>query len=267
MNINDLKNFLNVCESTSISHAAKLMGMSQPTLTESIKRLERDIGASLFYRSKKGVSLTAIGKEARAKAQAILTLSEELTSQGEELKTSYRLGAHSVVAEYFMSELLIEMGAGFQLKIEHGRSQDLQTLIQDGEVDIGVIVNPRKNPDLILKKLCDDRMSLWTTTKTKSSLLLCDPALLQVQTILRGHPELGQNILATESFSLIADLALKGRGIAILPTRYVQKNKLKLSEVKDTKFFKDEFYLVCRPEFGKSSIERKLINSIVEIFA
>ncbi len=62
MNINDLKNFLIVCENKSISHAAKLKGISQPTLTESIKRLERDMGSSLFYRSKKGVSLTSIGK-------------------------------------------------------------------------------------------------------------------------------------------------------------------------------------------------------------
>ena len=265
MNINDLKNFLYVCENPSISHTAKLLGLSQPTLTESIKRLERDTGVELFYRSKKGVTLTAAGKEARLKAQAILTLSDELTREGG-LKGSYRLGAHAIVAEYFMSSFIQKTDVDIHL--EHGRSQDIQTLVQDGVLDFAVVVNPRRNPDLIIKKLCDDRMTLWQhSKKIPEERIICDPELLQSQTLIRSHAKLSNKILATESFGLIAELIEKGLGVGILPSRYVQMKKLKFKEMSGAKAFKDEICLLYRPEFGKSDVEKQMITTIVESFA
>ena len=163
MNINDLKNFKQVSESGSISHAAKHLGVSQRTLSESIKRLERNLGVILLYRSKKGIRLTPAGQEKLRTVKDVLLKLELLPKTNKSLQ-NYRIGCHPIVAEYFLAAFLKEMNARFpnaRFILHHDRSQDVQTSIQDGSIDLGIVVNPRRNPDLIIKKLCLDQMIVW----------------------------------------------------------------------------------------------------------
>lgn len=75
----------------SITQAAKNLFVSQPSLTVSIKKLEAELGFSLFTRSSKGIQITSKGEEALAIIQQILTLTEDLVnmspSRGDTLTT------------------------------------------------------------------------------------------------------------------------------------------------------------------------------------
>ncbi len=57
-----LLQFLAVAEEGSISKAAELLRVTQPTLTFNLKKLEKNLGVELFERSSRGVVLTRYGE-------------------------------------------------------------------------------------------------------------------------------------------------------------------------------------------------------------
>ncbi len=69
--------FLTVASEGSISRAADALYMSQPAVSQHIKALERDLGAALFRRGRKGVQLTPAGEILLEYAQTLIHLSQE----------------------------------------------------------------------------------------------------------------------------------------------------------------------------------------------
>ena len=61
MRLQQLRYFVEVARNGSISKAADLFNVSQPAVTNRIKDLEKDIGMTLFTRSRSGVALTPCG--------------------------------------------------------------------------------------------------------------------------------------------------------------------------------------------------------------
>src|SRR5271169_6646677 len=59
---NDVRTFLAVAESGSLNAAARLLGMTQPTISRRMEDLEHRLGARLFQRSTRGISLTDAGE-------------------------------------------------------------------------------------------------------------------------------------------------------------------------------------------------------------
>lgn len=80
MNIQYLKYVVEVNKTGSINKAAKNLYMGQPNLSAAIKELEKDIGISIFYRSKKGVFPTKEGEKFLSYAQKIISQVNELES-------------------------------------------------------------------------------------------------------------------------------------------------------------------------------------------
>jgi DNA-binding transcriptional LysR family regulator len=66
MELNQIKYFLNLAETLNFTSAARQSGISQPSLTKSIQRLEDELGAPLIYRDGKDSRLTALGRDLQA---------------------------------------------------------------------------------------------------------------------------------------------------------------------------------------------------------
>ena len=65
MELRTLRYFLAAAEEENITRAAELLHVTQPTLSRQLMDLEREVGATLMNRSKKGMTLTAGGKRGR----------------------------------------------------------------------------------------------------------------------------------------------------------------------------------------------------------
>lgn len=63
MELNQIRYFINLAETLNFTEAAARSGVSQPSLTKSIKRLEEELGGALLYRDGKDTRLTALGRE------------------------------------------------------------------------------------------------------------------------------------------------------------------------------------------------------------
>ena len=68
----ELKYFLEVANTKNLSRASERLGISQPTLSVAIKRLENSIGTELLIRQKRGVALTQAGKQLLIHAKQLL---------------------------------------------------------------------------------------------------------------------------------------------------------------------------------------------------
>ncbi|CRK57755.1 transcriptional regulator, LysR family [Alloactinosynnema sp. L-07] len=69
---------MTVADYGSITKAAVLLGMSQPSLTAQLQRIERSVGESVFSRSRTGVEITAFGRSLLAKARSVLHEMDDL---------------------------------------------------------------------------------------------------------------------------------------------------------------------------------------------
>jgi len=71
MEMHQVQYFLALCEEQNFTRAAKRCGVSQPSLTNAIKRLEAELGGSLFHRNRVNTRLTDLGIKLRADFEQI----------------------------------------------------------------------------------------------------------------------------------------------------------------------------------------------------
>ncbi|QXJ22472.1 LysR family transcriptional regulator [Actinomadura graeca] len=95
--IRHLRVISQLAETGSITRAAASLGVSQPTLSKQLLRMEKAFGGPLFVRSRHGIALTALGRHVVARARGVLTDMDDLlaTLPGSGTRTGLRLGTHS----------------------------------------------------------------------------------------------------------------------------------------------------------------------------
>lgn len=273
--IRDIENFVTTANCVTIVQAAKLLGMGQPSLSESLKRLEQDHGALLFYRSRTGIQLNPEGRSFLSLSQkALQSLQDlDLAQQAEGAVFGQRIisiGCHPMVAQYTIPKalsILKKKAHDFRIELRHDLSRVIQMEIQKGRIDLGIVINPIQVPDLIIKSLGSDVVSVWShKLDFPHDTIICNPNLNQTQYILKRWKNKPQKIISTDSLELICQMVAEGIGYGIIPGRAVQLSKPTLKRCASLPSFDDEIALVYRPEFGKIPAEKLLIESLKEIF-
>jgi LysR family transcriptional regulator, cell division regulator len=276
-NLYDFKYFLEVAQTKNISRASERIGITQPTLTQAIQRLEHSIGTKLLIRSKKGVELTAAGHKFHSQIQTLIASWDNIKRTTQESQTTVtgvlRLGCHVSVALYSLHHFLPKIYkkySGVDIVLEHDLSRKIVDSIIHYRLDLGIVVNPTKHPDLVITKLCTDTVGIWSAPNAEP-VLIYDPQLIQSQTILRKLRQKksaqAYRTIETSSLEVATSLAMRGVGTAILPARVVQEHapqKLKL--MKDMPTFTDEICVVYRQENKGLKLIEAFINEIKKIF-
>ncbi|MFN3698180.1 MAG: LysR family transcriptional regulator [Pseudobdellovibrio sp.] len=267
--ITDLKNFVSIAGSRTMREGADKLEISQPALSESIKRLEDDIGEVLFYRSRAGIEMTPVGKQIYIKAKNAVSALDSVSQDDHEIRGSITIGCHPLIGSYFLPKAMRmapNLFSKYQINLRHDLSRNIQLEIQHGKIDIGLVVNAIMSPDLIVKTLGFDEVCVWQNRKADTQLhdrLFCDLSLFQTQSILRKWKDRPQNIVNTENLELIARFVNEGLGYGILPARAVGLlNFNNLYKITKAPTFQDKISIVYRPEFGKNNSEKTIIESL-----
>lgn len=280
----DLNYFLEVSETGNISRAAERLGLSQPSLTLAIRRLERDVGAPLLTRSRKGVSLTPAGRQVQAKAKLLAHEWENVRRSArrshDEVRGRFKLGCHVSVGLYSLSRFLPQLlrrWPELEIHLVHDLSRKITEQVISGNVDVGIAVNPVRHPDLVIQELCKDEVTFWRgtgasgkiTSGAESATLICDPELIQTQDLMakaQKHAFQFTRFLTTSSLEIIANLTAGGAGIGILPGRVAAGVRPRLRRVPAAPVYGDRICIVYRSELRRIRAVQEIVARVGEAF-
>lgn len=272
-----LESFIEVVKTGALSRAAERLGVSQPALSLSIKRLEKEVGTSLLHRYKTGVEPTVAGKKFFASSQSLLEQWDELkfsVHQAEiEIEGQFTLGCHPAVALYHLPKCLGEFlvaNPKLSLKFVHGLSREINEAIISMKVDIGVVVNPVKHQDLIIIPLHQDEVGFWHHPEylfdKHEITLLADSNLVQAKSLIRGLEKKGfmiSRVIECQTLELLYQLAMQKVGVAILPKTIALSQKvMPLVSFSKSLVYHDEICLVFRHERRRVKAVQALIDCL-----
>lgn len=144
MTLDQLRYFRTVCKCDSVSRAAEMLNISQPSVSNAVLHLEKEFGVTLFERRRKKLTLTKEG-------QQMLSLAEELLGRADDLQRTMkalgsedkvlRLGVPPMVGSLVLPVLFSRefRKRGLQIHIVEGDRTDLKGLLADGQIDMAFL--------------------------------------------------------------------------------------------------------------------------------
>ncbi len=147
-NLVQLRYVAAVAREGSFSAAAKACGVSQPTVSNAIAEVERQVGAQLFQRTAKGVELTSLGRDLAQHIDGVLSAAEDLDREVEALCNPQRKMLRLAFSPVLDSRVLTAVGEGYmtghvgvEVIYKECTSDDLRARVYKQQVD--VVVAPR----------------------------------------------------------------------------------------------------------------------------
>lgn len=175
MNLRDLHYLVTVAETLHFGRAAERCFVSQPTLSGQIKKLEEDLGVTLFERSNRRVSLTPIGAKIVTHAQRILgemdTIKQIGVAQQDPLAGELRLGAIPTLCPYlipFVAPAMAKELPKVHLSFAEELTHNLLGKLRRHELDAGFIATAVDENDFKVIPLF--REPFWLATPKSHAL-------------------------------------------------------------------------------------------------
>ena len=142
MNLTQLKYFYAVCEYKTISKAAEHLFITQPSLSNAIKELEREFGVTLFVRRYKGIELTKEGETLFKMGKELLTQFEHtehiMKEMGKERKI-LRLGIPPMIGSLILPDIynvFQKKYTDIKIDITEGGQHELESMLNEDLVDM-----------------------------------------------------------------------------------------------------------------------------------
>ncbi|MFJ6632047.1 LysR family transcriptional regulator [Streptomyces sp. NPDC091376] len=153
MQFQQLVYFVAVAETLHFTQAAERVHVSQPSLSQQIRALEKELGAELFSRARGNVALTDAGETLLPLARRILADADTARHEVQELaqlrRGRIRLGATPSVCTGLLPDVLRafhDLHPGIELLIEESGSHDLVRDLARGALDLALVVLPLPTP-------------------------------------------------------------------------------------------------------------------------
>ena len=142
-----LQYFLMVAREGTISGAASVLHVSQPSLSRQMQELERELGCTLFERGSRRVTLTEPGMRLRARAEEIVDLvgrtEEEFRVSADTLAGEVRIGGGETPAMGLVADVVADLKDRYPLvrfSLFSGNAAAVSERLETGRVDFGVFV-------------------------------------------------------------------------------------------------------------------------------
>lgn len=154
MELTDLQTFAAVARTGGITRAAETLNTVQSNVTQRIKALEAEIGAALFERHSRGMTLTGAGRRLLPYAQRMAALSREamLAARDDgEPKGPLAIGSMETTAAVRLPTLLADFHRRFpavRLSLRTATTADLVAAVLEGSLDGAFVAGPVAHADL-----------------------------------------------------------------------------------------------------------------------
>ncbi|MGC4786807.1 LysR family transcriptional regulator [Micromonospora sp. DT178] len=157
-----LRHFVVVADELHFGRAAELLGMAQPPLSQSVQRLERELGVELFDRSRRQVRLTAAGQLLLGEAEELLAGEGRLRNLMRQVRDGVsgvlRAGVPPETPAVTLRELLDRLAGrapGLDVDLHELTSGEQERMLGEGRLDVGLLHHPVTDDGLRLGAAVD----------------------------------------------------------------------------------------------------------------
>jgi len=246
MTLTELRYIVALARERHFGRAAEKCFVSQPTLSVAIKKLEDELGATLFERQTADITVTPLGSRIVAQAQRVLeeTASiKQIAAQGkDQLATPLRVGAIYTVGPYLLPQLipiLHKRAPRMPLLLQENFTARLGELLRNGELDVAILSLPYADTGIVTRAVYDEPFRVvmpadhaWSKKAKIPAAQLCDETLLLLgagncfrDQVLQTCPRMRgsgasnlQQTLEGSSLETIRHMVASGVGITVLPS-------------------------------------------------
>jgi len=241
MELHQLQCFIAVIEEGGFNRATTRLHITQPALSYQIKRLEEELGVSLFHRRPRGISPTEAGRVLLQNAQEVIESvrrarrAVEVRSKG--AGGEIRIGTVESVGIYFLPDVLTKIKEKYPMArttVMYRQSGEVMDALLSNQVDLAVIANPRLDRRFNYETIVEERISLvcsnthpffGRSTVKPSELRGLQFISLTPETpsgqLIRDHlAKLGVSVdvvVTTPSVGTVRKMVEVGLGVAFLP--------------------------------------------------
>lgn len=176
MDLKRIANLMQVAEYGSFSKAASVIGIAQPALGRQVKKLEEECGTPLLYRHGRGVSLTPEGEKLLDRLRPLLRQMEsavtELRDERESPSGVVTVGLTPTLCGMLGIRLITALREQYpriQLNVITGYSGYVHEWLTNARVDLAVLHDARRSPQLVVDPLAALDLCLVSATGSLSS--------------------------------------------------------------------------------------------------
>ncbi|ABB13760.1 LysR family transcriptional regulator [Carboxydothermus hydrogenoformans] len=176
MEFRQLEYFYAVSKLNSFTRAAEQLHVAQPSITIAINNLEQELKVQLFDRSKRKVVLTDEGKLFLQHVEKILKDVKKAQSELEDLKNYkkgvIKLGIPPMIGAYLFPKIFKGFKNAYphlELHVREEGSWAMVSLLENGELDLGLIILPEQSENLCMLPITKDQIVLCVSENHRFS--------------------------------------------------------------------------------------------------
>jgi LysR family transcriptional regulator, hydrogen peroxide-inducible genes activator len=251
MTLTELRYIVAVARERHFGRAAEACFVSQPTLSVAIKKLEEELGVTLFERSTGEVAPTQVGARIVEQAQRVLEQAQsikEIAKAGKDpLAGPLKLGMIYTIAPYLLPQLvkiLHKRAPHMPLIIQENYTHVLREWLKQGDIDAAILALPFEEPGFTIQPLYDEpfvvaapREHRWASRKSiaadelkRETMVMLGAGHCFRDHVLEACPELvrfrssadgTQQSFEGSSLETIRQMVASGIGVTVLPSSSV----------------------------------------------
>jgi DNA-binding transcriptional LysR family regulator len=243
--LRQLEYFAAVARHGHFTRAAEALYVTQPALSQQIRRLEAELGLALLRRTSRGVELTAAGADLLVHAETVLA--EVAAARADmDRHTGVSRGVARVAATAAdaarLPEALADFHAdhpGVQIALRQGSAAEVVALVQSGAVDVGVLALTDAPAGVVATPLADEplRVAVPVDDELASSTVALETLRGRAFILAEPGTALRATVLATTQAAGFSPLPLfevgdpltvrflvrAGLGIALVPASWLER--------------------------------------------
>ncbi len=158
--LTQLEYLIAVDKEKHFGRAAKLCGVSQPSLSTQIQKLEEELGIIVFDRTRKPILVTELGAKVVSQARTILKEHRRLLDiphqTADELSGSFELAVIPTLSPYLLPHFLSDFALKYpkvKVRVNEYKTDDIIRKLENDELDAAILVTPLGNDQIIERHL------------------------------------------------------------------------------------------------------------------
>ena len=177
MRIQQLHYIIKIVETGSMNEAAKQLFITQPSLSNAVRDLEREMGIDIFIRNPKGITLTKDGVEFLSYARQVVeqtNLLEERYKSHTETRELFSVSSqhYAFVVNAFVSLLKRADMTRYELFLRETRTYEIIEDVKNFRSEIGVLFLNGYNRDVLTKMFDDNRLTYTSLFKARPHIFV-----------------------------------------------------------------------------------------------